>query len=84
LELAGKEIDGRAVRVDLSTPRPPRGENGGGGRKEAPKSAPADTLFIGNLSFNASEDGLYELFGEHGDVSSIRIPTDRESGKPKG
>ncbi|KAI9333551.1 hypothetical protein BDR26DRAFT_603353 [Obelidium mucronatum] len=76
LELADSEIDGRAIRVDLSQPKPER--------KPEQKSAPADTLFVGNLSFDASEDGLKGIFAEHGEVTSVRIPTDRESGNPKG
>ncbi|ORY46326.1 hypothetical protein BCR33DRAFT_125916 [Rhizoclosmatium globosum] len=75
LELADSELDGRNIRVDLSAPRPERTEK---------ISAPADTLFVGNLSFDATEDGLRELFSEHGEIVSCRLPTDRESGNPKG
>ena len=31
LEFNGKDVDGRNIKVDLSLPRPPRGEGGGGG-----------------------------------------------------
>jgi nucleolin len=72
------EIDGRAVRVDISTGKPQTK------KAEAPSSAPADTLFMGNLSFNATEDSVRELFSEHGEITSVRLPTDRESGQPKG
>ncbi|KAI8616807.1 hypothetical protein BC830DRAFT_169374 [Chytriomyces sp. MP71] len=77
VEMAGSELDGRAIRCDLSTPKPAR-------RDEKPASAPADTLFVGNMSFNATEEGLREVFSEHGEVTSVRIPTDRETGNPKG
>jgi len=86
----GKEIDGRAVRINYSQPRPPREEGGGrqdrnaGGRDARPKSDPTDTLFVGGLSYNITEDEVYEAFGDHGDVQSVRLPTDRETGAPKG
>ncbi|KAJ3230769.1 hypothetical protein HDU78_008105, partial [Chytriomyces hyalinus] len=49
LELAGTEVDGREIKVDISTPRTEK-------KKEA--GAPCDTLFVGNVSSNATEDGL--------------------------
>lgn len=85
LAMNGKEIEGRAVNIDKSTPRNPAvaRENRAStfGDKPSPASA---VLFVGNLSFNAGEDQLWETFGEHGDVKSVRVPTDRESGRPKG
>lgn len=83
LELNGKEVDGRAIKVDLATPRAPNPEKRAKVFNDQ-VSAPSETLFVGNLPFSANENGLYELFGEHGDVQSIRIPTDRETGAPKG
>lgn len=41
-------------------------------------------IYVGNLSYKASEDGLRELFEQHGSVDSIRIITDRNSGRSKG
>ena len=85
LALNGKEIDGRAVNVDKSeqkdqsTVREKRAEKFG----DTP-SEPATTLFVGNLSFDTTEDGLWEVFGEYGEVKSVRLPTDRETGRPKG
>ncbi|KAL4082140.1 hypothetical protein V8B97DRAFT_1927729 [Scleroderma yunnanense] len=85
LAMDGKEIDGRPIRVDKSTP--PDKKAATEKRAQAfgdQQSPPSSVLFVGNLSFNASEDTLWETFGEHGDVKSVRIPTDRESGRPKG
>lgn len=85
LQLSGKEIDGRPINVDKSeekdrsTVRQNRAEKFG----DKP-SEPATTLFVGNLSFNSTEDGLWEVFGQYGDVKSVRLPTDRETGNPKG
>ena len=41
-------------------------------------------LYVGNLSFNATEDELRELFGRHGSVDSVKVITDRETGRPRG
>lgn len=41
-------------------------------------------IYVGNLSYKASEDGLRELFEQHGSVDSVRIITDRNSGRSKG
>ncbi|MBI2924622.1 MAG: RNA-binding protein [Verrucomicrobia bacterium] len=41
-------------------------------------------LFVGNLSFNATENDLRQLFGAHGTVSSLDLITDKFSGKPRG
>ncbi|KAG2139764.1 hypothetical protein DEU56DRAFT_800125 [Suillus clintonianus] len=85
LEMNGKEIDGRAVNIDKSTPpdksavRDNRAKSFGD-----TQSPPSSVLFVGNLSFGVSEEQLWEVFGEHGDVKSVRVPTDRDSGRPKG
>lgn len=41
-------------------------------------------LFVRNLSFNTTEDQLFTLFAEHGNVKSAKIPTDRDTGRPRG
>lgn len=77
----GALIDGREANVDFSTPR---------GDNQAPKeranqraqsfgdskNPESDTLFVGNLSFEANEDIVGEAFGEHGTVTNVRLPTD--------
>ena len=42
------------------------------------------TIYLGNLPFTASEDEVKELFGQHGEVSSVSLVTDRETGRPRG
>ena len=42
------------------------------------------TIYIGNLSFQATEDDLREVFAEYGEVSRISLPTDRETGRKRG
>ena len=41
-------------------------------------------LFIGNLSFKVTETQLQELFSQAGEVVSVAIPTDRETGRKRG
>lgn len=41
-------------------------------------------IFVGNLSFGATEDTVRSLFETHGTVSRVNICTDRDSGQPRG
>jgi RNA recognition motif-containing protein len=41
-------------------------------------------IYVGNLPFSATENEVRELFAQHGTVSSVALPTDRETGRPRG
>ncbi len=41
-------------------------------------------LFVGNLSFNVSEQRLQEIFEQAGEVTSVAIPLDRTTGRKRG
>jgi len=41
-------------------------------------------IFVGNLSFTATEDAVRALFESHGAVERVSIVTDRDTGQPKG
>ena len=41
-------------------------------------------IYVGNISFNTTEDGLRELFGQYGQVHSVAIITDRDTGRSRG
>jgi uncharacterized membrane protein YgcG len=41
-------------------------------------------LYVGNLSYSTTEATLNALFGQHGEVASVNLITDRNSGRPKG
>ncbi len=44
----------------------------------------ATKLYIGNMSYDTTEAQLRELFAQAGDVTSIALITDRDTGRPKG
>lgn len=41
-------------------------------------------LYVGNLSYNTSNQSLETLFGAHGEVRSAEVIMDRETGRSKG
>jgi nucleolin len=84
LQMNGQEIDGRAVNIDRSQTQ----DRTQAREKRAhafgdETSPPSTTLFVGNLSFGVTEDTVWSFFNEWG-VKSVRLPTDRETGRPKG
>jgi len=44
----------------------------------------AKKLYIGNMSYDTTEEKLRELFGAHGEVTSVNVVTDRYTGRPRG
>ena len=42
------------------------------------------SVFVGNVPYESTEDEIRELFAPHGAVRSVRIPTDRETGRARG
>ena len=41
-------------------------------------------IYVGNLSFDTSEATLTDLFSQHGEVNSVTLVTDRDTGRPRG
>jgi RNA recognition motif-containing protein len=41
-------------------------------------------LYVGNLPFTSTETDLQDLFARHGDVDSVKVITDRETGRSRG
>ena len=41
-------------------------------------------LYVGNLAYTTSETNLQDMFAAHGTVTEVKIPIDRESGRPRG
>ena len=42
------------------------------------------SIYVGNLSYDVTEDDLTEAFGEYGSVKRVQIPTDRDTGRKRG
>ena len=41
-------------------------------------------LYLGNLSFKLTEEELTDIFADYGPVKSVKIITDRETGRSRG
>jgi cold-inducible RNA-binding protein len=41
-------------------------------------------IYVGNLPFSATDTEIRDLFAKHGTVESVSLPTDRETGRPRG
>lgn len=42
------------------------------------------SVYIGNLSYEVTEDSLNAVFAEYGSVKRVQLPTDRETGRLRG
>ncbi len=41
-------------------------------------------IYVGNLSYDTTQNTLMSLFSEYGEVTSVNVITDRETGRPRG
>lgn len=42
------------------------------------------SIYVGNLSYDVTNDELEQVFAEYGKVSRVSLPMDRETGRPRG
>ncbi|NET49459.1 MAG: RNA-binding protein [Merismopedia sp. SIO2A8] len=42
------------------------------------------SIYIGNLSYEATQEDVESVFAEYGKVKSVQLPSDRETGRPRG
>jgi RNA recognition motif-containing protein len=42
------------------------------------------SIYVGNLSYNVTQDDLSKVFSEYGTVKRVQLPTDRETGRARG
>ena len=91
-KMEGSQLDGRTIRVNESRPR---GEGpsdnqrsaalGPGGRSGFNVSNRPDVkLYVGNLSFESTQESVRSFFEQYGTVSDCFLPSDRETGKLRG
>ncbi|MEM9080225.1 MAG: RNA-binding protein [Verrucomicrobiota bacterium] len=41
-------------------------------------------MYIGNLSYDTTDEDLRKVFSEYGEINDLHIPMDRETGRPRG
>ena len=93
------QLDGRTIRVNESKPRgegPGDGGRGGGmaggGRGLGPggfgtfnpQGRDEVKLYVGNLSFETTEESVRGMFEQYGAVTDCFLPTDRDTGRVRG
>jgi len=42
------------------------------------------SIYVGNLPYSASEEEVKQLFAQYGEVKSVKLVNDKETGRPKG
>ncbi len=42
------------------------------------------SIYVGNLSYQVTQEDLSEVFAEYGTVKRVQLPTDRETGRMRG
>jgi RNA recognition motif-containing protein len=42
------------------------------------------SIYVGNLSFDATQEDVNQVFAEYGTVKRVQLPTDRETGRMRG
>lgn len=42
------------------------------------------SIYVGNLSYQVTQEDLSSVFAEYGTVKRVQLPTDRETGRPRG
>ena len=42
------------------------------------------SIYVGNLSYDVTEEDLTEIFKDYGTVNRVQLPTDRETGRVRG
>mmetsp|Transcript_13439 Transcript_13439/g.27425 ORF Transcript_13439/g.27425 Transcript_13439/m.27425 type:complete len:270 (-) Transcript_13439:31-840(-) len=72
------ELDGRVLKVNESRPKgaPPPGQDFN------PSSEMK--LYVGNLSFDTTQEQVNQLFAQYGTISDCFLPNDRQTGRPRG
>ncbi|KAH8785635.1 hypothetical protein F5883DRAFT_535661 [Diaporthe sp. PMI_573] len=77
-----KSFEGRPAK-----PKPEGANDAGAGADGASAEPPKPTtkkIFVGNLSFQTTEDDLHELFGTCGEIEWLKVAQFEDSGKCKG
>ncbi|KAF9375327.1 hypothetical protein BGX21_003813 [Mortierella sp. AD011] len=87
IKLSESELDGRKVLIKSSKSfegRPALSKGAVQEKATKQKHAVSPTLFVGNLSFQTTREGLQKLFEDCGEIRKVRLATFEDSGKCKG
>jgi len=74
----GELFNGRALKIEKSTPKESRAPRETGNTPRGEKDPNSTTVFVGNLSYNTTEDAVRSLFETCGKVKDVRIAYDAE------
>jgi len=86
LGLSGQEFEGRSITVEKTVPkeqRPPGNNDRRRDDDQNQRDPNSTSVFVGNLSYNTTEDSLRQLFDDCGAIKEIRVATD-PSGRSRG
>lgn len=87
IKMSESELDGRKVLIKSSKSfegRPAVSKAAAQEKSLKQKHAISPTLFVGNLSFQSTREGLQKLFEDCGEIRKVRLATFEDSGKCKG
>ncbi|KAI8322899.1 RNA-binding domain-containing protein [Martensiomyces pterosporus] len=88
IEASGEvDIEGRKLKVEETTSSAREAGakfDGGSDGKGKKKSDKLNTLFVGSISFNSTEESIRAAFSKYGHIAAIRLPTDPDTGRLKG
>lgn len=76
--LNGAQVDGRVIRVDFYSNKPPPREKNQQRERRGRNSDDGRRIYVGNLDYGTTDDTLYEIFREYGEVLSCAQMVDRE------
>ena len=79
----GQDLDGRQIKVNESKPKADFNASAGGGGFNAGGLADVK-LYVGNLSYESTEESVRAAFEQYGAITDCFLPTDRESGQIRG
>lgn len=80
--LNGSEVEGRNLRVNEQLPKEELDKLKK--QRKTFKQPEGTKIYVGNLPFDTENDELSSMFEGYGTVTDCFIPTDRESGRPRG
>jgi RNA recognition motif-containing protein len=54
------------------------------GQPFAQRNRSVTSIYVGNLSYDATEDDIRQAFAQYGEVANVNVIMDRETGRPRG